>query len=125
MVLGLIGGDIRRSRPLVERYPTAGQAVGHAPDTLKLGPTIHFYVGKTFQGAREDLVPVAQDPGRTWLTHRPDEFQAVSSPFGALMTSSTQEVIDKFLTEHKLLGTSRFMGRARHLTCDSVICGAP
>ncbi|MFB7605505.1 hypothetical protein [Streptomyces gardneri] len=27
------------------------------------------------------------------------------------MTSSTQEVIDKILTEHKLLGTSRFMGQ--------------
>ncbi|MEU1863818.1 LLM class flavin-dependent oxidoreductase [Streptomyces gardneri] len=74
MVLGLIGGDIRRSRPLVERYRTAGQAVGHAPDTLRLGLTSHFYVGKTFQGARENLYPYYREylrpktpGGRGWL----------------------------------------------------------
>ncbi|GEB61769.1 hypothetical protein [Streptomyces gardneri] len=42
------------------------------------------------------------------------------------MTSSTQEVIDKILTEHKLLGTSRFMGQIdlggmpTHLVNDSI-----
>ncbi|WP_328941399.1 hypothetical protein OG259_06875 [Streptomyces sp. NBC_00250] len=42
------------------------------------------------------------------------------------MTSSTQEVIDKILTEHELLGTSRFMGQIdlggmpTHLVDDSI-----
>ncbi|MFB7605506.1 LLM class flavin-dependent oxidoreductase [Streptomyces gardneri] len=65
---------IRRSRPLVERYRTAGQAVEHAPDTLRLGLTSHFYVGKTFQGARENLYPYYREylrpktpGGRGWL----------------------------------------------------------
>jgi alkanesulfonate monooxygenase SsuD/methylene tetrahydromethanopterin reductase-like flavin-dependent oxidoreductase (luciferase family) len=117
MVLGLIGGDIRRALPLVEHYRAAGEDAGHAPDILRLGLTSHFYVGKTSQGARDELYPYYREylrpktpGGRGWLVG-PGEFEAAASPFGALMTGSPQEVIDKILTEHKLLGTSRFMGQ--------------
>jgi alkanesulfonate monooxygenase SsuD/methylene tetrahydromethanopterin reductase-like flavin-dependent oxidoreductase (luciferase family) len=115
MVLGLIGGDIRRALPLVEHYRAAGQAAGHPADALRLGLTSHFYVGKTSQGAREDLYPHYREylrpktpGGRGWLIG-PADFQAVSSPYGALMAGSPQEVIDKILTERELLGTDRFM----------------
>jgi len=40
-----------------------------------------------------------------------DAFEAVASPHGALVVGSPQEVIDKILTEHSLLGLSRFMGQ--------------
>ncbi|MER5757242.1 LLM class flavin-dependent oxidoreductase [Streptomyces sp. NPDC002088] len=117
MVLGLIGDDIRRSRPLTEHYRAVGQAAGHTPDTLRLGVTSHFYVGKTSQGARTDLYPYYREylrpktpGGRGWLID-PDQFEAVASPFGALMTGSPQEIIDKILAERELLGIDRFMGQ--------------
>ncbi|WP_406434308.1 LLM class flavin-dependent oxidoreductase [Streptomyces sp. NBC_01589] len=117
MVLGLIGGDIRRSRPLTEHYRAVGQAAGHTPDTLRLGVTSHFYVGKTSQGARTDLYPYYREylrpktpGGRGWLID-PDQFEAVASPLGALMTGSPQEIIDKILAERELLGIDRFMGQ--------------
>ncbi|MFC8140883.1 LLM class flavin-dependent oxidoreductase [Streptomyces paradoxus] len=86
MVLGLIGGDIRRVRPLIEYYRDLGQAAGHPADALRLGLTSHFYVGKTSQGARDALYPHYREylrpktpGGRGWLVG-PDDFQAVSVP---------------------------------------------
>ncbi|MDH6622653.1 alkanesulfonate monooxygenase SsuD/methylene tetrahydromethanopterin reductase-like flavin-dependent oxidoreductase (luciferase family) [Streptomyces sp. LBL] len=132
MVLGLIGGDIRRARPLVEHYRTVGQAAGHPAEALKLGLTSHFYVGKTSQGAREELYPHYREylrpktpGGRGWLVG-PDEYRTAAGPFGALMAGSPQEVIDKILTEHELLGIDRFMGQIdfggmpAHMVSDSI-----
>ncbi|MFD5517346.1 LLM class flavin-dependent oxidoreductase [Streptomyces sp. NPDC127066] len=132
MVLGLIGGDLRSVRPLIEHYRAVGEAAGHAPDTLRLGLTSHFYVGKTSQDARRDLYPHYREylrpktpGGRGWLVG-PDQFQAVASPFGALMTGSPQEVIEKILTERELLGVDRFMGQIdfggmpHHMVNDSI-----
>ncbi|MET7928303.1 LLM class flavin-dependent oxidoreductase [Streptomyces sp. NPDC005349] len=117
MVLGLIGGDIRRARPLIEHYRAVGRAAGHTPGTLRLGVTSHFYVGKTSQSARQDLYPYYREylrpktpGGRGWLIDS-DQFEAVASPLGALMTGSPQEIIDKMLTERELLGIDRFMGQ--------------
>jgi alkanesulfonate monooxygenase SsuD/methylene tetrahydromethanopterin reductase-like flavin-dependent oxidoreductase (luciferase family) len=117
MVLGLIGGDIRRARQLVDRYRAVGLAAGHPAESLRLGVTSHFYVGKTSQDARKDLYPYYREylrpktpGGRGWLIG-PEDFEAVASPYGALVAGSPQEVIDKILTEHSLLGLSRFMGQ--------------
>ncbi|MFH8662346.1 LLM class flavin-dependent oxidoreductase [Streptomyces afghaniensis] len=55
MALGLIGGDIRSVRPLVEHYRAVGTAAGHPADRLRLGRSGHFYVGRTSQGARDDV----------------------------------------------------------------------
>ncbi|MDT0321938.1 LLM class flavin-dependent oxidoreductase [Streptomyces millisiae] len=117
MVLGLIGGDIRRARQLTEHYRALGQAVGYATDVLRLGVTSHFHVGKTSQSAREELYPYYREylrpktpGGRGWLVG-PDEYRALSSPFGALMAGSPQEIVDKLLTERELLGIDRFMGQ--------------
>ncbi|MGP3920583.1 LLM class flavin-dependent oxidoreductase [Nonomuraea sp. 10N515B] len=132
MVLGLIGGDIRSARPLIEHYRAVGQAAGHAPETLRLGVTSHFYIGKTSQGARADLYPYYREylrpktpGGRGWLVS-PEQYQAIAGPFGALMTGSPQEVIDKILTERELFGIDRFMGQVDfggmppHMVGDSI-----
>ncbi|MFG3518546.1 hypothetical protein [Streptomyces bobili] len=73
--------------------------------------------GKTSQDARKDLYPYYREylrpktpRARGWLVTS-DQFDAVASPFGALMTGSPQEVIDKLLTERELLGIDRFMGQ--------------
>jgi hypothetical protein len=57
MVLGLIGGDIRRARGAVEHYRAVGAEAGHPVEQLRLGVSTHFYVGATSQGARDDLFP--------------------------------------------------------------------
>ncbi|MFF4357639.1 LLM class flavin-dependent oxidoreductase [Streptomyces sp. NPDC001604] len=117
MVLGHIGGDIRRARAAVEHYRAVGAEAGHPVEQLRLGISTHFYVGATSQGARDDLFPYYREylrpkppTGRGWQVSRAD-FDAVSSPYGALVAGSPQEVIDKILTEHDLLGLDRFLGQ--------------
>jgi alkanesulfonate monooxygenase SsuD/methylene tetrahydromethanopterin reductase-like flavin-dependent oxidoreductase (luciferase family) len=132
MVLGLIGGDLRSARPLIEHYRAVGHAAGHAPETLRLGLTSHFYVGKTSQAARQDLYPYYREylrpktpGGRGWLLG-PDQFQVTAGPFGALMTGSPRQVVDKILTERELLGIDRFIGQVdfggmpAHMVNDSI-----
>ncbi|ROO88009.1 alkanesulfonate monooxygenase SsuD/methylene tetrahydromethanopterin reductase-like flavin-dependent oxidoreductase (luciferase family) [Actinocorallia herbida] len=117
MVLGLIGGDIRRARALAEHYRQVGAAAGHDPAALRFGLTSHFYVGRTSQQARSELYPYYREylrpktpGGRGWLIG-PADFENAAGPYGALMTGSPQEVIDKILTEHALLRHDRFMGQ--------------
>ncbi|MFD7608113.1 LLM class flavin-dependent oxidoreductase [Streptomyces mirabilis] len=117
MTLGLIGGDIRRARAAVERYRAVGAGAGHPADRLRLAVSTHFYVGATSQGARDDLFPYYREylrpkspTGRGWHVSHAD-FDAVSSPYGALVAGSPQEVIDKILTERELFGLDRFLGQ--------------
>ncbi|WP_328884718.1 LLM class flavin-dependent oxidoreductase [Streptomyces sp. NBC_00299] len=84
---------------------------------LHLGVTSHFYVGETSQDARRSLYPYyraylrPKTPGGRGRLIEADQFEAVTSPLGALMTGSPQEVIDKILTERELLSVDRFMGQ--------------
>ncbi|MGW5064408.1 LLM class flavin-dependent oxidoreductase [Streptomyces sp. NPDC004096] len=117
MTLGLIGGDIRHARAAVEHYRAVGAKTGYRADQLKLAVSTHFYVGKTSQGARDDLFPYYREylrpkppTGRGWHVSRA-HFDTVSGPLGALVAGSPQEIIDKILTEHELLGLDRFLGQ--------------
>jgi len=117
MVLGLIGGDIRQARPLVELYRRAGLSAGHPARVLRLGLTSHFFVADTSQAARDTFYPYYREylrpktpGGRGWLVST-DHFAATAGPTGALMTGSPQEIIDKILTERDILGIDRFIGQ--------------
>ncbi|MFC8198877.1 LLM class flavin-dependent oxidoreductase [Streptomyces sp. NPDC060006] len=117
MVLGLIGGDIRRALAAVEHYRAVAAGAGHPAEQLNLAVSTHFYVGATSQGARGDLFPYYREylrpkppTGRGWHVSSAD-FDAISSPYGALVAGSPQEVIDKILTEHELFGLDRFLGQ--------------
>jgi alkanesulfonate monooxygenase SsuD/methylene tetrahydromethanopterin reductase-like flavin-dependent oxidoreductase (luciferase family) len=99
MVLGLIGGDIRRAQPLVEHYRAVGLAAGHPADALRLGVTSHFYVGKTSQDARKDLYLYHREylrpktpGGRGWLVG-PDAYEATASPYGALLPQAREAAL--------------------------------
>ncbi|MFJ4245693.1 LLM class flavin-dependent oxidoreductase [Streptomyces iakyrus] len=96
--------------PLVEHYRAVGTAAGHPADRLRLGRSGHFYVGRTSQGARDDVFPFYKEyvrpkplTGRGFHIGRA-EFDAAAVPFGALMVGSPQELIDKILAEREVLG---------------------
>jgi hypothetical protein len=117
MVLGLIGGTFQHAEPIVDLYRQAAQQAGHPADRMRLGLTSHFHVGDTSQGSREAFYPYYREylrpkteGGRGWLVG-PDDFRRIVGASGALMVGSPQEVIDKILAEHELLGTDRFFGQ--------------
>lgn len=97
-----------RKRP---RLP--GQEFGHPADKLSIGIVSHFHVGTTSQTARDTFYPHYRSyvsDGRGIDITRP-AFDAMTSPQGALMVGSPQEVIDKIMLEHEVLHIDRFMGQ--------------
>jgi alkanesulfonate monooxygenase SsuD/methylene tetrahydromethanopterin reductase-like flavin-dependent oxidoreductase (luciferase family) len=57
LMIGIIGGGFEKFRPLVELYREAGRAVGHAPDTLRVGVHAMGFVGDTVEAAKEAVFP--------------------------------------------------------------------
>jgi probable LLM family oxidoreductase len=111
-------GQPERFAPLADLYRRSAGDAGHGgSDSLRIGVTSHFYVEPTSQGARDTFFPYYSryignnmPSARGQLLPR-DAFDAWASPTGALFAGSPQEVIDKILWEHELLGHDRFLAQ--------------
>ena len=79
--------------------------------------TSHFYVEPTSQGARDTFYPYYSryighnmPSARGQLLPR-SAFEDWAGPRGALFAGSPQEIIDKILWEHEILGHDRFLAQ--------------
>jgi alkanesulfonate monooxygenase SsuD/methylene tetrahydromethanopterin reductase-like flavin-dependent oxidoreductase (luciferase family) len=115
MVLGLIGGSIRQARRTVDIYRAAGERAGHSED-LRVGISTHFYAAQTpvaardvFDYYREYLRP--KKPGARGFHVDRAAFEAGTAPGQALMIGSSEELIDKIMLAHDVLGIDRFFGQ--------------
>ena len=110
-------GQPERFASLADLYRQTGADAGHDAATLRVGVTSHFYVEETSQGARDTFYPYysryigANMPGARGRRLPRDAFDAWAGPDGALFAGSPQEVIDKILWEHELLGHDRFLAQ--------------
>ncbi len=110
-------GQPERFEPLADLYRSTGADAGHGPDDLRVGVTSHFYLEPTSQGARDRFYPYYSRyignnmPGARGQLLPRDAFDAWAAPRGALFAGSPQEVIDKILWEHELLGHDRFLAQ--------------
>jgi probable LLM family oxidoreductase len=110
-------GQPERFAPLAELYHETAADSGHSPDALRVGVTSHFYIEPTSQGARDTFYPYYSRyignnmPGARGLLLPRDAFDAWAGPRGALFAGSPQEVIEKILWEHELLGHDRFLAQ--------------
>ena len=110
-------GQPERFVPLADLYRHSGADTGRDAATLSVGVTSHFYVEHTSQGARDTFYPyysryIGDNMPAARGQHLPrDAFDAWAGPHGALFAGSPQEVIDKILWEHELLGHDRFLAQ--------------
>ena len=110
-------GQPERFRPLAELYRETAAGSSNDADALRIGVTSHFYVEPTSQGARDTFYPYYSRyigdnmPGARGQMLPRDAFDAWAGPRGALFAGSPQEVIDKILWEHELLGHDRFLAQ--------------
>ena len=74
MMLGYIGGTLEHARRAVDIYRAAGEAAGHAPETLQVGISTHFYAA----ASEEDAAGVFGHTAPT-CTPRPTTAAASSS----------------------------------------------
>ena len=110
-------GQPERFAPLADLYRQSAADAGHAPEALRVGVTSHFYVEPTSQGARDSFYPYYSRyignnmPNARGQQLPRDAFDAWAGPRGALLAGSPQEIIDKILWEHELLGHDRFLAQ--------------
>ena len=102
---------------LADLYHQAGADAGHDPSSLKIGVTSHFYMEKTSQSARETFYPYysryigANMPSARGGPLPREAYEAWAAPQGALFVGSPQEIIEKILWEHEILGHTRFLAQ--------------
>lgn len=116
MTLGLIGGSIHHARRAVDLYRAAGDRAGH-PEKLRVGISTHFYAGASPAAARE-IFPYYREylrpktPGGRGFHIDPADFSAGTAAGQALMIRSTDELVEKIVLAHEMLGIDRFFGQA-------------
>jgi probable LLM family oxidoreductase len=110
-------GQPERFAPLADLYRAHGTDAGHEPDALRIGVTSHFHVDSTSQRARDTFYPYYSRyignnmPGARGQLLPRDAFDHWAGPRGALFAGSPQEIIDKIMWEHELLGHDRFLAQ--------------
>ena len=102
---------------LADLYRTSAAAAGRDASTLRLGVTSHTHVAATSQAARDTFYPYyARYIGQNMPSARgqllPREaFHEWAAPRGALVVGSPQQVVEKILWEHEVLGHDRFLAQ--------------
>jgi probable LLM family oxidoreductase len=110
-------GQPERFAPLADLYRNSGAEAGHDAAKLRVGVTSHFYVEETSQGALDTFYPYYSRyigdnmPAARGQRLPRDAFDAWAGPQGALIAGSPQQIIDKILWEHELLGHDRFLAQ--------------
>lgn len=116
MYLAILGQP-QRFVPLADLYRRTAGSAGHDPAALTLGVTSHVHVARTSQQARDEFYPYYSRyigdnmPGAHGVPLARDAFEAWAGPQGALFAGSPQEVIEKILWEHEILGHRRFLAQ--------------
>ncbi len=115
LALAIIGGEPARFAPLLKLYRDAAQRGGHNAVALPVGINSHGYIADTSQEARDEHAPFYMammnklGVERGWSRMSRRDYDASSSPRGALVIGSPEEVIEKILFQHKIFGHQRFL----------------
>lgn len=115
LAIAIIGGAPARFVPFVELYRQAAEQAGHDPAGLAVSINSHGLIADDDRAAADLAFPPYADVmgrigrERGWPPPSRRQFDAERSPQGALLIGSPQQVIDKILFEHELLGNTRFL----------------
>lgn len=115
LALAIIGGEPARFATLLKLYREAARRGGHDATRLPVGINSHGYIADTSQEARDEHAPFYLSmmnklgPERGWPRIGRRDYDASSSPRGALVVGSPEEVIEKILFQHEIFGHQRFL----------------
>jgi probable LLM family oxidoreductase len=117
LALAIIGGAPDRFVPFAELYKQVYKNAGHDVLQMQLSINSLTYIADGPKQARDEYFPVyAASMGkigreRGWGPITRQQFDATTSPKGALIVGSPNEVIDKILYEHELFGHTRYLAQ--------------
>jgi probable LLM family oxidoreductase len=116
MALAILGGMPAQFAPLVKLYRQTAKEAGHAA-SLPLSVNSQMHIAEDSQTAANDFYPsyellmnrVGRERG--WSPMTREQFEFLRSPEGPLLVGSPEEVAQKIIYEHRLLGHTRFLGQ--------------
>ncbi len=117
LALAIIGGAPERFAPLVQLYREMAREAGHDPAALPVGINSHTYLADSPEQAAREFFPayagmmnrIGRERG--WSPMTREQFEFLTSPSGALVVGSPQEVIEKILFQYEFFGHQRFLAQ--------------
>ncbi|WP_416174406.1 MAG: Alkanal monooxygenase alpha chain [Bifidobacterium crudilactis] len=116
MMIAFLAGPIGAHVHMVDYYRSAAAQSGAAPDSVRVGASVHGFVGPTSQSASDTMFPYFSKGMKDNNHQRGDGFEisrqafdAQATPGGMPVVGSPQEVIDKIMTYRQLYGIDRIM----------------
>ena len=115
LALAIIGGQPARFAPLIKIYREAAQRSGHNVSTLPVSINSHGYLADSSQAARDEhapfYMPMMNMLGRErgWPMSGRREYDASTTPRGALVIGSPEEVTEKILAQYEIFHHQRFL----------------
>ncbi|MGC9221855.1 MAG: LLM class flavin-dependent oxidoreductase [Solirubrobacteraceae bacterium] len=117
MTIAIIGGQPVRFKPLVELYDRAWIAAGHAPEDRRLAINTHGFVALDKRAADAAFAApyLAMMNGigreRGWTPAGIEHYRALTALDGAVAVGSAEQVAQKILGVHRLLGNQRYLAQ--------------
>ena len=116
LMIAFLVGPIDAQSALVDYYRHAARQAGVPPSALRVGASVHGFVGPTAQAARDTMFPYFSRGMRENNHQRGigfdiprSAFNAQATPRGMPVVGSAQEVIDKVMAYRELYGIDRIM----------------
>jgi probable LLM family oxidoreductase len=117
MTIAIIGGQPAHFKPLVELYDRVWVESGHDPADRKLSINTHSFVAATRSEAdaafAHSYLTMMNRIGRErgWPPAGREQYEALTSPRGAVALGSPDQVAEKILMEHELFANQRYVGQ--------------
>ncbi|WML56633.1 LLM class flavin-dependent oxidoreductase [Neobacillus sp. PS2-9] len=118
LAIVMLGGNPSEYKPLVDLYRISSDQAGHPIENMKVGVTGHAYISKTSQQAIKEFYPYHS----TYWAHlnrqqgvkktfSKEDFNQMAGKETALFVGSSQQIIEKVLTQYELFGHQRFIAQ--------------
>lgn len=110
LMIGIIGGEFRQFRPLVDLYRNAWSKAGHPPEDCRVGINTFGLVSDTIEEAKEQFFPGWQyllgqvGRERGWSTPTRQQFEAMCGPYGVFLIGDPQTIAAKAVAASEALG---------------------
>ncbi|HWB90213.1 MAG TPA: Atu2307/SP_0267 family LLM class monooxygenase [Puia sp.] len=130
MTLAILGGRPAQFAPYVELYKKSAREAGHDPAALPLAVNSQMHIAEDSETAANDFFPVYErlmnrvGRERGWSPITRAHFEALRAPDGPLLVGNPEEVAEKIVAEHRMLGQTRFLGqiiKGEELSHDKVL----
>lgn len=115
MMIAIIGGQPARFKGFTDLYRTSADKAGHDVASLQLGLNFHTFITEDESELRKEFYPgyitmmnrIGRERG--WPPVTFDHLDQLAQPDGSLFAGTPQQVTEKILAQHELMGNTRFL----------------